>query len=118
MATFVKGDIVVLPFPFSDLSDAKRRPTLVVATLPLNDLMLCMITSQSSNDSYSTAILDGDFVVGGLNRTSYIKVNRVFTANERIIAYSGSRWREVREEACNLYPARLLLYFIRSGTAI
>jgi mRNA interferase MazF len=41
MATFVKGDIVVLPFPFSDLSDAKRRPTLVVATLPLNDLMLC-----------------------------------------------------------------------------
>ena len=89
MATFVKGDIVVLPFPFSDLSDAKRRPTLVVATLPLNDMMLCMITSQSSNDSYSTAILDGDFVVGGLNRTSYIKVNRVFTANERIIAYKA-----------------------------
>ncbi len=35
-----------------------------------------------------------------------------------LVIYSGSRWREVREEACNLYPARLLLYFIRSGTAI
>ncbi|MBE9114014.1 type II toxin-antitoxin system PemK/MazF family toxin [Nodosilinea sp. LEGE 07298] len=89
MAAFVKDDVVVLPFPFSDLSDAKRRPALVVATLPRNDLILCMITSQSSDDSYSIAIAEVDFTVGGLNRTSYIKANRVFTANARIIAYKA-----------------------------
>jgi mRNA interferase MazF len=33
MGTFVKGDVVVAPFPFSDLSAAKKRPALVVATL-------------------------------------------------------------------------------------
>ena len=33
MATFVKGDVVIVPFPFSDLSQAKRRPALVVAKL-------------------------------------------------------------------------------------
>jgi len=33
MATFIKGDVVIVPFPFSDLSQAKRRPALVVANL-------------------------------------------------------------------------------------
>ena len=40
MATFVKGDVVIVPFPFSDLSQAKRRPALIVAKLR-DDLILC-----------------------------------------------------------------------------
>ena len=40
MARFVKGDVVVVPFPFSDLSQAKRRPALVVAQLTGDDLIL------------------------------------------------------------------------------
>jgi len=45
MARFVKGDVVVIPFPFSDLSQAKRRPALVLAELEGNDRILCQITS-------------------------------------------------------------------------
>lgn len=45
MAGFVKGDVVVVPFPFSDLSQSKRRPALVIANLQGNDLILCQITS-------------------------------------------------------------------------
>jgi len=37
MVKFVKGDVVAIPFPFSDLSATKRRPALVVATLPGDD---------------------------------------------------------------------------------
>jgi mRNA interferase MazF len=51
MATFIKGDVVVVPFPFSDLSNAKRRPALVLAELNKNDLILCLITSRAANDS-------------------------------------------------------------------
>jgi mRNA interferase MazF len=87
MAAFVKGDIVVVPFPFSDLTDAKRRPALVIATLTRNDLILCLITSQGTEDHYTTSISNNDFETGSLNKASYIKSNRVFTANERIIAY-------------------------------
>ena len=35
MGRFVKGDVVVTPFPFSDLQVAKRRPALVVTTRTL-----------------------------------------------------------------------------------
>ena len=42
-----KGDVVVVPFPFSDLTQAKRRPALVLSVLEGDDLILCQITSQT-----------------------------------------------------------------------
>lgn len=37
MERFVKGDVIVLPFPFTDLSSAKRRPAVIIADLKGND---------------------------------------------------------------------------------
>jgi len=37
VAKFVKGDVVVVPFPFSNLSQSKRRPALVIASIEGND---------------------------------------------------------------------------------
>ena len=53
MAGFIKGDVVVVPFPFSDLTQAKRRPALVISKLEGDDLILCQITSQSIEDTYA-----------------------------------------------------------------
>lgn len=50
MARFVKGDVIVVPFPFSDLTQAKRRPALVLAELEGDDRILCQITSRSLQD--------------------------------------------------------------------
>jgi mRNA interferase MazF len=47
MGRFIKGDIVVVPFPFSDLSGAQKRPAWVLANLRGDDLILCQITSQN-----------------------------------------------------------------------
>ena len=91
MATFVKGDVVVLPFPFSDLSQAKRRPALVVATLTGNDLILCQITSQTVTDSYAVAVTNADFITGGLNQNSNVRPNRLFTADRGIILYKAGQ---------------------------
>ena len=56
MEKFVKGDIVIIPFPFSDLSGAKKRPSLVLANLKGDDIILCQITSQRVNDDYAIPI--------------------------------------------------------------
>jgi mRNA interferase MazF len=87
MGKFVKGDVVVAPFPFSDLSDAKKRPALVVAALTGNDVLLCQITSKTITDNYAIPIADTDFTSGGLRQPSNIRPNRLFTADGNIILY-------------------------------
>lgn len=89
MAKFVVGDVVVVPFPFSDLTQTKRRPALVVADLQGEDLILCQITSQTISDRYAILISDEDFTIGGLNQPSNIRPNRIFTASQTIIAYKA-----------------------------
>jgi mRNA interferase MazF len=88
MAKFVKGDVVVIPFPFSDLSQAKRRPALVLAGLSGEDIILCQITSRNTRDSYSIPLLDSDFHSGSLKVPSNIRPNRIFTADQSIVLYT------------------------------
>ena len=91
MGQFVNGDVVVLSFPFSDLSQTKRRPALVLAALQGNDLILCQITSQARDDAYSVQLDDSDFTAGGLNRSSRIRPNRLFTADSGIVVYRAGQ---------------------------
>jgi len=85
MAGFVKGDVVVIPFPFSDLSGSKKRPAFVLADLPGDDIILCQITSQHSKDIYAIEISQADFLNGSLPVTSNIRTSRIFTADKNII---------------------------------
>ena len=87
MGRFVKGDVVVIPFPYSDLSTSKKRPALVIASLDGDDVILCQITSQSISDRYGIALGTADFRSGGLKRASNIRPNRLFTADGRIVNY-------------------------------
>ena len=93
MARFVKGDVVIVPFPFSDLTEVKRRPALVVAKLTGDDLILCQITSQAISDLYAVSFTNEDFINGGLNRNSNIRPNRLFTADKEIILYKAGQLR-------------------------
>jgi len=87
MERFIKGDVVVVPFPFSDLTQAKRRPALVIAELEGDDLILCQITSQRIKDKYAVPIEDDDFETGTLKQRSNVRPNRIFTADRHIILY-------------------------------
>ena len=78
MARFVKGDVVVVPFPFSDLTQTKRRPALVVAELQGDDLILCQITSRLITDQYAILIDNSDFSSGSLRQSSNIRLDRLF----------------------------------------
>ena len=56
MEAFVKGDIVVVKFPFSNLKEIKRRPTVVSCSLEGEDIILCQITSKNRIDKYSITL--------------------------------------------------------------
>lgn len=85
MERFVKGDIVVVNFPFSDLSDSKKRPALVLADLIGDDIILCQITSKNAGDIYAITLLQIDFSSGSLYKPGNIRPNRLFTADKKII---------------------------------
>jgi len=88
MGKFIKGEIIVVPFPFSDLSASKRRPALVIADLPGDDLILCQITSQNVRDYMAVSVDVTDVDNGTLNVASNVRPNRLFTADENIVLYS------------------------------
>jgi mRNA interferase MazF len=59
---FVKGDVVILPFPFSDLSSSKKRPEFVLADLKGDDIILCQITSKNVRNSMAISLKNTDFI--------------------------------------------------------
>ncbi|MCK8517397.1 type II toxin-antitoxin system PemK/MazF family toxin [Methanoculleus sp. 7T] len=87
MERLIKGDVVIVPFPFSDLSTVKRRPALVVAVPGGDDIILCQITSQQVRDRYAVGITDIDFAEGTLHKPSNIRPNRLFSASFDLILY-------------------------------
>ncbi len=94
MEKLVKGDVVVLPFPFSDLSASKKRPAVVVATLTGDDIICCQITSEARFDEYAIVLNNNDFKEGGLQIASMIRPNRLFTADRSIILYKVGSLKE------------------------
>ncbi len=85
MENFIKGDVVVIPFPFSDLSGSKRRPAFVITDLPGNDIILCQITSKDGKDFHAIPLANTDFLNGSLPVLSNIRPTRIFTADKTII---------------------------------
>lgn len=104
----VKGDIVVIHFPFSDLSASKKRPALVVANLTGDDVILSQITSAAKNDQYSILLAKNDFNAGNLKVESRIRPNRLFTADKSIVEYRAGtlkkeKMKEVEQKLISIF---------------
>lgn len=84
MGTFTAGSVVLIPFPFSDLSRTKLRPAAVIASLDKGDCILCQITSQPY-DTCAIELNQQDFAAGSLQRTSYARPGKLFTAHESLL---------------------------------
>jgi mRNA interferase MazF len=85
---YKRGDIVLVPFPFTDLSSSKKRPALVVSPDPYNaqmqDLVVVAITSQLTHENAIT-IEPSDCVDGTLPKTSVVKLTKLFTIHSTLI---------------------------------
>jgi mRNA interferase MazF len=85
---YKRGDIVLVPFPFTDLSSSKRRPALVVSPDSFNeqaqDLVLAAITSHLTEDSVLT-IDENDCSDGKLPKKSVVKLSKLFTIHSTLV---------------------------------
>jgi mRNA interferase MazF len=80
------GDVVVLHFPFSDLSGSKLRPAVVLADVGRNDVVACQVTSNREADPAAVELTATSFTAGGLNAVSFARPGKLFTAHGSIIA--------------------------------
>jgi mRNA interferase MazF len=79
------GEVVVVPFPFSDLSQAKLRPVVILADAGRGDWILCQITSNPYGDPRAITLSDRSFREGSLRVTSFARPGKLFTANHNLI---------------------------------
>lgn len=106
MARLVGGDVIVVPFPFTDLASLKVRPALVLASLSRGDVILCQITSHAGGHPRSVTLKTTDFVSSGvLPLDSFALPHRVVTANETCVRrtvgrISAEKLNQVREQVC------------------
>ena len=79
-------DVVLIPFPYSDLTGAKQRPALIISNMEINktqDRICCLITSNPSKDGVQ--ITRNFFEKDTLPFRSWVKPHRLFTIHEKII---------------------------------
>jgi mRNA interferase MazF len=85
-----KGDIVLVQFPFTDLSQAKLRPALVLyANNALNEITLCFISSQNvgnlTPEEFAINPSDAEFPETGLRVSSKVRVTRLTTLQNQLV---------------------------------
>jgi mRNA interferase MazF len=111
---YKQREIVLVPFPFSDLSATKRRPVLIVSNNRYNqhfpDALVCVITSNLYQDEYSVALTDSDLETGILPEQSVIKCHKLFTIEQsqilrRFSTVSEVKFEEVRQSIQQLLKA-------------
>lgn len=86
MVTPGPASIVVVPFPFSDLSGAKLRPAVVLTDAGRGDWLLCQITSNPYSDPDAIRITSKELQKGVLTSTiSFARPLKLFTASEGVM---------------------------------
>lgn len=106
------GAVVLVRFPFSDLSSSKLRPAVVLADAERDDFILCQITSNPYADPHAVELTQGSFRTGGLQRTSYARPGKLFTSNTALIVKQVGRLgpeahRDVAEAVIRLLESGL-----------
>jgi len=86
MGPLATGQVVIVQFPFSDLTASKLRPAVVLAQAGRGDWILCQITSKPYGDSNAIPVNAPDFTVGSLNLSSFARPGKLFTAHSSLIA--------------------------------
>jgi mRNA interferase MazF len=113
MVTPTAGEVVLVPFPFSDLSQSKLRPAVVLADAGRGDWILCQITSNPYGDPRAIKLVDTDFAIGTLRVMSYARPGKLFTANHSLMVaqvgtLKGAVHKQIVEAVVSILQANVV----------
>src|SRR3989344_3851065 len=84
-----QGDLLLVPFPFSDQSGRKVRPVIVISNKEFNeysgDILVVGVTSNISKDKYTIGLINNDLETGKLITTCCIKVENILRLDKELI---------------------------------
>ncbi len=89
MEGLVRGDVVILEFPFSNMTQVKRRPALIIKVPKGDDVIACQITGKSYQKDLEIPIKREDFHKGNLKLESYLRIDKIFTLEKNLIKYKA-----------------------------
>ena len=82
-------EIVLLPYPFTDLEGKKVRPAIVVSNDPFNnksaDCVMIPLTTVMRDEPYSILINQKDLSSGKLLKSSRVRADKIFTVEKRLV---------------------------------
>lgn len=108
---YQQGDIILIPYPFTDLSATKQRPAIVLSNSTSNnfrgDYIVAKVTSVIRNDQFSYQLLPSD-MDRPLPKLSEVRTNELFTVNNSIIK---KRFASLKNEAFNILINQVKSHF-------
>jgi mRNA interferase MazF len=93
-----RGEIVLVPVPFTDLTSNRRRPVIVISNddyqKTTQDMIVVAMTSNPARVPYSFVIDTHDLETGSLNRPGKVRVDKVYTLSQRLVAATFGKVKE------------------------
>ncbi len=103
------GDVVECSFPYTDWSDEKERPVVVLSEVGMEDWIVCEITTNRQSREGDIAIDPDDFLSGSIPRRSVIRPIRLYALNTRLFGntyghLTDAKQAEVHSAVRSLFP--------------
>jgi len=108
-------EVILTNFPFSDISEIKARPTIVLSNDDYNDshkdILVCAVTSNPREYEYSVRIGKNDMETGTLLQSSRIKADKIMLMSKTqtiktMGKISESKFRETKEKILALISGK------------
>ena len=112
LTAFRPGEVVLVRFPFSDLSQTKLRPAVILADAGRGDWILSQVTSNPHIGTPFISLTDTSFATSSLRLASYVLPGKLFTAHRGLIVehlgtLKSDVFNEVVETVINIFRASL-----------
>jgi mRNA interferase MazF len=95
---YKQRDIIMIPFPYTDLTETKQRPAIIVSNNnyndTLDDVVVCAVTSKFQRDEFCIELLDTNLDYGKLPEISFVKAHKLLTIHKSKIIKKYSRVKE------------------------